>query len=203
LRGASVSSGTYVQNRATLQSGATFFVSSGTVNALTASTGTITTVLSSSVTVTGPGTFTGQLIGKGTVNNDSAPAGYLGESVRSSVTTAVSSTGNLQFFDITSVTLSTGDWDVSGLVVFTLNGATQTVGLMAITSTSGNSTTGQIDGDNRCAVTVPVAANDSTGTIANYRVSLAATTIYYLKARCDFSAGTPKAFGRISARRVR
>lgn len=154
-------------------------------------------------TINGVKTFGGQLIGKGTSTNDDATAGYIGEAIRSSVTSAVSSTGTGQWFDITSISLTTGDWDISGQVIFTLNGSTQTVALMAITSTSGNSATGQIDGDNRLPATVPVATNDSSATIANYRVPLASSTTYYLKARCDFSAGTPKAYGRISARRMR
>lgn len=140
---------------------------------------------------------------RGSNTNNDASAGFVGEAVRSSVTSAVSSTGNGQWFDITNIVLTAGDWDINGQVIFTLNGAVQTVALMAITSTSGNSTTGQIDGDNRLPGVVPASTNDSSATIAGYRVNFTGSATYYLKARCDFSAGTPKAYGRISARRVR
>lgn len=140
---------------------------------------------------------------KGTNTNDSAPTGWIGEAIRSAQSTPQSSPGTGQFYDVTSISLTAGDWDVSGLVNFTLNGATQTVALMAITTTAGNSVTGQVDGDNRTAVAVPVTNNDRSGVIPCWRLTLTATTTVYLKARMDFSAGTPQAFGRISARRVR
>lgn len=139
----------------------------------------------------------------GTTTNDTANVGWVGEPLRTSVTSGVSSSGTGQFFDICSSTLTAGDWDITGQVITTANGATVTVTLMAITTVAGNSTSGQIDGDNRLPMAVPTALNDSSGTIAAYRVSISATTIYYLKVREDFSVATPKAYGRISARRVR
>lgn len=150
------------------------------------------------------GTFTSSGVSLiGTNTNDSANSGWIGDRISSGTQNGVSSTGTGQFFDIVALSISSGDWDVSGLVVFTLNGSAQTVALMAITSTSGNSTSGQIDGDNRCAVTVPTATNDNSGSIPAFRVSLSATTTYYLKARMDYTGGPPKAYGRISARKPR
>lgn len=141
----------------------------------------------------------------GTTTNDSAAAGSIGEYVAGSVAagSAVSSTGTTQYFDIQSIILTAGDWDVTGAVVYTLNGATVTAAAGGIGTSSGNTSTGLSFGDTLFAGTIPVAANDNSTIIPAVRKSLASTTTIYLKANYTFSAGTPKAYGRISARRVR
>lgn len=158
-------------------------------------------------TVSGIKTFDTQLIGKGTATNDNAAAGYIGESVRSLVTiaSAVSSTGTGQFFDITSISLTTGDWSVSGIIRLAQSGATVTANTCAaaISINSGNTTTDHVGGDNAIDMVDPTAAADRYSSIPNYRLSLSGTTTVYLKANIGFSAGTPKASGRISAKRIR
>ena len=156
-------------------------------------------------TISGTKTFDGQIIGKGTTTNDSAAAGYIGEVMRAAVldSAAVSSTGSTQLFDVTSISLTAGDWDVSGIVQFLANGATVTVARMGISATTGNSATGLVFGDNYLSCPIPTATDDSNGTVPNFRVSLTGTTTYYLKAQMTYAVATPKAYGRISARRVR
>lgn len=142
---------------------------------------------------------------KGTNTNDSAAAGDVGELVSSVVasSTPVNSTGTGQFFDVTSISLTAGDWDVSPQVCFALNGATATVAGAAVSITAGNSSSGLVAGDSYINGLPPTTAADVAMTIAPKRFSLAATTTVYLKALINFSAGTPQAYGRISARRVR
>ena len=141
----------------------------------------------------------------GTATNDSAAAGYVGEAVRSNVAggSAVSASGNNQWFDITSISLTAGDWDISGLLTFSTNGATITSNTVGISSTSGNSGTGLVNGDNQAESSAATAASSSTAFVPCYRVSLSGSATYYLKGYISYSVATPKAFGRISARRVR
>lgn len=139
---------------------------------------------------------------KGTVTNDNADAGYVGEVARSAVGPTNFPTST-QWGDITSISLTAGDWDVTGVIYAQANSATVTKVQMAITTTSGNSTAGFIVGDNAIGVYLPTNTADSSGTIPSVRVSLSETTVVYLKFNATFSAATPQAYGRISARRIR
>lgn len=141
----------------------------------------------------------------GTNTNDSAAAGYVGEYIESIVASAssVSSSGSGQWFDVTSISLTAGDWDISAVIMHALNGATSTACQGFIGTVSGNNNTGLSYGANASAALPPTSVIDVGIAIPNYRVSIASTTTYYLKSLFVFSAGTPKAYGRISARRVR
>ncbi len=143
---------------------------------------------------------------KGTNTNNNAAAGDIGEYFSSAVATgsAVSATGSSQFFDITSITLSAGDWDISAVFVLQLSGATASAATGGIGTASGNNGAGLVQGDNRQNFAIPAAGEGDIGEcIPAYRVSISGSTTYYLKFLAIYSAGTPKAFGRISARRVR
>ena len=142
---------------------------------------------------------------KGTVTNDSATAGYVGERV---VATSAGAYSNVpaatsQWGDVNSFVLTAGDWDVSCNAVFQANGATVVFVAIGVSSTSGNSTAGLIDGDNRLDAIGPTANYSSTVTMASFRVSLTATTTYYLKAIAQYTVATPRVAYRISARRIR
>jgi hypothetical protein len=140
----------------------------------------------------------------GTTTNDSAASGNVGEYISSSVTTPLSDpNATTQWFDVTSISLTAGDWDVTWLASGTPNGATVTHTLAGIGTASGTATTGMIEGINLFEGPPPTSVYDVLITIANYRVSISSTTTYYAKMRFDFSTGTPKAYGTISARRMR
>jgi hypothetical protein len=154
-------------------------------------------------TIPGTKTFSGQLIGKGTATNDNAASGYIGESARAINTTFTNAAATTQFKDVTSISLTAGDWLVTGNVSFTLNGATMTQAAAAISINSNNTTTDHVQGDNLVFGAPPTANYDQDLNIGDYRLSLTGTTTVYLKGRCDFSAGTPQHKGRISAVRIR
>ncbi len=140
----------------------------------------------------------------GTRTNDNQAAGYVGEYVKSAVT-AVSSAANATWGNVTSISLTAGDWDVSCLLNQINNGATQT-GIFqgAISAFSGNTTTDHAGGDNTISQsTATTNNNQSSVCIPVWRVSIASTTTIYLKGWSQFTAGTPQFYGRISARRVR
>ena len=138
----------------------------------------------------------------GTTTNDNAAAGNIGE-VQRGFNAGTSATGNNNYFDVTNIVLTAGDWDISAVVSFGLNGATGTAAYGGIGTASGNSATGTVANDNFIGGPFPTGAYGTSVTIPSYRVSIAGSTTYYLKAQMTYSAGTPTAAGRISARRVR
>lgn len=177
-----------------------------TINNADAGTTSWTVVKTVTLTVTGTATISGQLIGKGTATSDSAATGYIGEYISASNAINSNYAATTVWDDLVSISLTAGDWDVSAISLGVINGATWSENILGISSTSGNSETGLVAGDNRIRTTW---ANSSTTptivalTIPSFRVSLAGTTTYYLKQQATFSAGTPQRTGRISARRVR
>lgn len=168
---------------------ATFNVSSGTVTRFYASSATITHIL-------------------GTVTNDTATAGSYGEYISSAVASQTVGTA-AQYSDIASISLTAGDWDVSGIVNVERNGATFTSVIIfgGISLTSGNSGTGLVTGDTAVDIAyggVALTFLGVSGAIPSVRKSFASTTTVYLKGYVDgYTAGTPQHFGRISARRMR
>lgn len=143
----------------------------------------------------------------GTATNDNAASGNLGEYVESKVSAQTVSTSGV-FFDVTSISLTAGDWDVEGHIEVARNGATFT-GTdfeMFVGSTSGNSSTGRVLGSNSCTyiAAYPTTFTFVSLTISPTRVSLSGNTTYYLKGYVDvFTVGNPTVYGRISARRIR
>lgn len=153
---------------------------------------------------TGLLTVAGQLVAKGTATNDSAGAGYMGEFADNTVSTYTNVGTTLEFANITSISLTAGDWDVAGQVEFAVNGATS-VGevTMAISTSSGNTTTDHVAGKNVLKQRPPVTGANSGIAIGRHRVSLSATTTVYLKGMTSYTAGNPQYVGTITARRVR
>jgi hypothetical protein len=141
----------------------------------------------------------------GTTTNDNAATGIKGEYVSASV--LVSSPTNAPATtnegDLMSISLTAGDWDISLNMGCKLNAATITEWSAGISTTTGNSVVGLIAGDNFGEGPIPVAATDAFVVIPAWRVSISSTTIYYAKMEVTYSAGTPRLYGRISARRVR
>jgi hypothetical protein len=166
---------------------------------------TMTAPKAAAFTVTGTATVSGQLIAKGTATNDSASTGYIGEYVSSDIPfgSAIAAGTSTQFKNITSISLTAGDWDVSGIPSAAIAGATITVFEGVISAYSGNTTTDHISGDNDLIGPPPTGSYYAHTPIPVWRVSIAGTTTIYLKGNCVYSAGTPTIFGRISARRVR
>jgi hypothetical protein len=160
----------------------------------------------------------GQL--KGTNTNDNAVTGYVGEYIennRSTDTPAITSntwtsidTGNATFNDTNEVgiTLTPGDWDIAGHATFTRTGVVTVTRLgLLIGTAKGTSTTGSNaskQGYAAFGTSLITNGNDATTNTGVFRVSISATTTYYLKAIVVWSGGTSvTAVGNIYARRVR
>lgn len=145
----------------------------------------------------------------GTTTNNNAASGNVGEYISSSVVqgSALTITSG-QFIDVTSISLTAGDWDVTGIVGMTNFGSVTTNSNSlfegGISTTTGNSGTGLVLGDSAVIIQpagLNVSNSDITGVIPAVRMSFAGTGSVYLKATANVA--NAKAYGRISARRVR
>lgn len=148
----------------------------------------------------------------GTATNDSAAAGFLGEVIESiiaqaSATSLVTSTAKT----VTSISLTPGDYEVSGCIAFTGAASTSTTQFQAAVSTTTNATGAGASGSpvtNQLTTILNMAASVfgatiTTLSIPNYRVSVSATTTFFLVAAGSFTVSTLTAYGYIHARRVR
>jgi hypothetical protein len=140
----------------------------------------------------------------GVVTNSNAAAGYVGQYIESDVPTgsAVTLTSSGTTYDITHVSLTAGDWDVSGVVLSKPDGGTTTSCFSVWTSiTTADSSPDETDGlTNYSSTGTGVQTGGTTGTV---RYSLASTTSVYLSCVATFASSTMSAFGLIRARRVR
>lgn len=137
----------------------------------------------------------------GTATNNNATAGDIGEYVSStlangSATALVTATAKT----ITSISLTAGDWDVSGNVGFTGTATASTVEVSSISLV--NNTRGSTDANEGILVfsTGLLLSNVPTPTV---RISIASTTTIYLVGYSTFSGGTMNGYGTIRARRAR
>ena len=141
----------------------------------------------------------------GTSTNDSAAAGKVGEYIES-VTTFTNAGASTVFSDLTSISLTAGDWDVTMVFEGNRNGATWSDSNAFIGTIAGNDGSQRVGGSNLVELSFANSSttpNTTMGTIAGYRMSLSSTTTVYFKVQFVYSAGTPQARGRLSARRIR
>lgn len=113
----------------------------------------------------------------GTVAGDNPPAGCVGETLFTSVTTGVS-IGQTVPVNIATLTLTAGDWDVSGTVMFSApNNPTQII--VGISNTSG---------------ALPANTNVLAGTAAMFQVNsnMQAGTFYIPTGRCRVNTNASK-----------
>jgi hypothetical protein len=152
------------------------------------------------VDVIGSGRFSTGVVG--TATNDSAGAGYVGEYVSSTVAigSAVALTTTV-VANVTSISLTAGDWDVCGQLDFSNTTVTATQYGGGVSSTSAAL------GAQDTYFTLPASFVGSSAPyrqpLSTVRVSLAATTTIYLVAQAVFSGGSTAAYGTIRARRIR
>lgn len=183
---------------------------SGTANQITSTNPTTTPVLALASPLTTPGaaTITGNLSFVNTATQGivgspgttDAAAGNVGEYIES-VVSAVNypATGNNG--NITSISLTAGDWDVTANLEIGANGANVTEGIIAITSTT---TGGGTIGSTRSNIYLPLTGVRNGGAcLPNVRIKVTSTTTYYFNVEATYSVATPQGNGRISARRIR
>lgn len=135
----------------------------------------------------------------GTATNDNANAGNVGEYISNVILFAsgISLTTTTPM-DVTSISLTAGDWDVFGNVTITPTVSMTSFGCW-ISFTSATLPDFALD----TGTNVPGGMGQSGAAAPFFRASLASTTTVYLSTMVDFGAGTAKACGGLYARRVR
>ena len=155
--------------------------------------------------ISGKGTGGAEI--EGTATNDSGAAGYVGEYISASV--AVGSAVSLTTAtpaNITSISLTAGDWDVTGVIYFNTTSTTSiTIFGACLTATSATfSLSAGAFVRTVQPAEVPLTGSPSfTSQVGPYRISLASTTTIYLVSTQEFTASTLTGWGLLSARRVR
>ncbi len=198
------------------------YINSGTASAISIGSGTVVGVWSSTIVssntnaITGAGTiqyggiaFAGssQTINTttqtpaGTLKGSTttAPtAGYLGEQILSSVTAVATTNGTAK--SITSISLTPGIWDISALTYPIATGA---AAVMIAAQTGIGTTLNTLTGTAGIDFIQINAPGQVLGLyIGQYRVTLSATTTYYLNVINSYSATTCPTNGTIRATRV-
>lgn len=138
----------------------------------------------------------------GTTTNDDAAAGYVGQYLYIYFGGGSFPASGVWGDWGSSMSLTAGDWDVTLLGFTSPNSITPggTVSI-ALSTTSGNSSTGLLGGDNWMGCTIK--NEEQALTLSNVRFSLASTTTVYAKFQAYYTGGPPALYGRMSARRVR
>ena len=133
----------------------------------------------------------------GTTTNDNAAAGSVGEFVTSAVSAVAITTATAT--NVTSISLTAGDWDLWGNV-FTNPAAGTTQSLLA----AGISTSTAAFPTQYTLLPYTAIASVNVGTTApNIRLSLSGTTTVYLVASVSYAVSTLTISGTLSARRAR
>lgn len=145
-----------------------------------------------------------KLSATGTATNDSAAAGKIGEYISSNIATPGSSISSATATNVTTISLTAGDWEVCGNVGFIgAAGTTMTLIAACVSQTTAAFPTAPNGGATaQLAGTLGTAATHilPTGTV---RVSLSGTATIYLVGSVTFAVSTATAYGFIGARRVR
>lgn len=157
--------------------------------------GTLKTDSSGNVSVAAAGQI------PGTATNDNASAGNVGEFTSSTVATPGTSLSTGTTANVTSMTLTAGDWDVTGVVDYVANAATIVTALRQ-GSSSTSATLGAQDTFSTDDIGATVGS-DPANVIPTTRFSLAGSTTVYLVAKADFSVNTLSGYGTLRARRAR
>jgi len=139
----------------------------------------------------------------GTITNDNAAAGNIGEYIESVIASGsgLALTSNVAK-NVTSISLTAGDWDVFGFAG--LIGVAGTTFQFAFGGASTTSAT--LSGDEFFGYgegTFTLNSNTIQFPFPTKRFSLASTTTIFLVFQGVFAGSTAKCFGRISARRMR
>lgn len=135
--------------------------------------------------------------------NDSASSGQLGEYISSVVQTGslVTITSSATPQNVTSISLTAGDWNVWGNAYFVPNTGVTITEYEAWSSSTSATLPNQVFVGQITSAAFP--ASNFTVIFPQQRFSLASTTTIYLSVQSSFSSGNPKACGGIYARRVR
>lgn len=139
----------------------------------------------------------------GTATNDSAAAGNIGEFI-SAVNTSSTVLTTATPADVASVSLTAGDWDVTGNVCYApQSGAIQTAATQWISTSSATLPTAPNSGAMTQQQGFSVTSTTLCFVTGQLQLSLASTTTVYLGSQASFTVANLGAKGFIGARRRR
>jgi len=141
---------------------------------------------------------TGGVALKGTGTNDNASSGFVGQLVSSVIAFASAvSLSSGSDSNVTSISLTAGDWDVWGNISLTANIAMSSgFGWISTTSATTPDVSLYVGLSNQNAPFMGFS-------VPSQRFSFSTTTTVYLSTQCSFASGTGSACGGIYARRRR
>lgn len=140
---------------------------------------------------------------QGTATNDNAPTGWVGEYLTSTVGNTPSP-GTGQWFDLTSLSLTAGDWEVEIIAANnSTNYAACTDISFGIGTTAGNTSPGATQMLDFISMSWAGGHLGKINQNLTKRFSISATTTVYAKANMTFTAGTQNGLCQLRARRVR
>jgi hypothetical protein len=137
----------------------------------------------------------------GVTDGSDPQAGQIGEVVFANVLTEVNAPNNVPV-DLTTITLSAGDWDVEGAVYFQANSSAGTDDLRGwVNTVSVTQPTGESGG-------LAIMSTSSGGlvnmiAIPPLRLNVTVSTVVYLSCNADFGSGSMQVKGFVRARRMR
>ncbi len=141
----------------------------------------------------------------GTTTNDAAATGDVGEHVTATLARNASALSSGINFNVTSISLTAGDWDVSGMVQLSVQAASETISSIvgSISATSATMATQATAGYYEWKTPL-VPSGDISFSLGPVRVSIASATTVYLVANATWSGGAGvNVGGTIRARRMR
>jgi hypothetical protein len=142
----------------------------------------------------------------GVTNGSDAAAGQIGEVISNNVVSPGVTLATGTAVNITSISLTAGDWDISAEIWLTVgtgavSGMQAGLGVVSATVPSVSAIN-----TSRIALNVSGGLTASAGLVQSLRpcrASLSAPTTYYLTVLAVFPSGTTTAYGNIWARRAR
>lgn len=184
--------------------GVTTVVPNGTASGVWSRLGAAGLTLSS-LTVTGNTSLLGtanNIVGTNTNNN--AAAGSIGEYITASLASgsAISLT-TVTPANVTSISLTAGDWEVWGSNVFVFEGSTTSTSLVAAINTTSATLPSNPGGGVSYLYYASMTGGNPIIQTGVVRMSLASTTTVYLIAQAGFAVSTASVYGFIAARRIR
>lgn len=144
----------------------------------------------------------------GTTTNDDAAAGNVGEIISSNVTSGapVALTTGVDT-NLTSITLTPGDWDVNLNCGFTGNAATTVTSLIATISLASATIDTTLGRGAQVFIAIAGAAVftlvNPSANVPPVRMSVAVNTTVFAAVRANFAVNSCSVFGLLKARRVR
>lgn len=154
--------------------------------------------------VAGGANITGGL--EGVINGSNATAGYVGQTVASSVVSPGSSLSSGTPLNVTSISMPAGDFDVWGWLAFTGASATTITliqGGINIVSATLPTSPAEFANEYLAGATFATLGADMTLTGFTARANASSAQNWYLVAKATFGVSTLSAYGAIVARRRR